>query len=491
MKLRGSIRVRLSLAVAAAAAIFLSLGVWFTLDRVEASATASVREVEERALDDLVSLTAPLAPIPAEPQPIEIIDGDAEISAALEVLADLEAAGEFDEVAELFGLDGDKVILAASDGTLVEVDLTTGRAVSVGPAALVLDEKTTVLPTFELFEIAEFFLFGDEPVEFDEFGVVEVPLGGSAVVVGAQGLDEVEASIAALRGPLWLGAAVLTFLTGLVAWVLTGRALRPVSAMAHRVAEISGGSLHERIPEPDSSDEIAELAQTMNGMLDRLESSDQRRRRFVSDASHELRSPVATIRSVTEVATRRPDQADWPDVADDVLAETQRLEDLVADLLQLARADEGRASAGGGEVDLDDLVLAEIQRPRRVPIDGHAVGAVRVWGRADELQRMVRHLVDNATRHAASQVRVELGDHGSQARLVVDDDGPGIAPADRALVFERFVRLDQARTRDGGGAGLGLSVAAAVASAHGGTIEVHESPSGGARFEVGLPLAQR
>jgi signal transduction histidine kinase len=264
-----------------------------------------------------------------------------------------------------------------------------------------------------------------------------------------------------------------------------------VSAIAHRVAEISGGSLHERIPEPDSSDEIAELAQTMNGMLDRLESSDQRRRRFVSDASHELRSPVATIRSVTEVAARRPDQADWPDVADDVLAETRRLEDLVADLLQLARADEGRVVTEGAEVDLDDLVLAEIGRPRSVPIDGGAVGAARVQGRPDELQRMVRHLVDNAARHAATQVRVELGSDGPQARLTVDDDGPGIAPADRALIFERFVRLDQARTRDRGGAGLGLSVAAAVATAHGGTIEVGESSLGGARFTVRLPLAQR
>ncbi len=394
-------------------------------------------------------------------------------------------------MAKLFGLDSDRIILAASDGTLVEVDLTTGRVAPVGPTALVLDEKSRILPTYELFDIAEFFLLGDEPVEFDDFGVVEVPLSDSAVVVGAQGLDEVEASITALRGPLWLGAALLTLLTGLVAWALTGRALRPVSAIAHRVAEISGGSLHERIPEPESSDEIAELAQTMNGMLDRLESSDQRRRRFVSDASHELRSPVATIRSVTEVAARRPDRADWPEVADDVLAETQRLEDLVADLLQLARADEGRLVTEADEVDLDDVVLAEIGRPRSVPVDGAGVGAARVHGRVDELQRMVRHLVDNAARHAASQATVQLRSDGSQARLTVDDDGPGIAPADRALIFERFVRLDQARTRDRGGAGLGLSVAAAVAAAHGGSIEVGQSPSGGARFEVLVPLAQR
>lgn len=394
-------------------------------------------------------------------------------------------------MAKLFGLDSDRIILAASDGTLVEVDLTTGRVAPVGPTALVLDEKSRILPTYELFDIAEFFLLGDEPVEVDDFGVVEVPLSDSAVVVGAQGLDEVEASITALRGPLWLGAALLTLLTGLVAWALTGRALRPVSAIAHRVAEISGGSLHERIPEPESSDEIAELAQTMNGMLDRLESSDQRRRRFVSDASHELRSPVATIRSVTEVAARRPDRADWPEVADDVLAETQRLEDLVADLLQLARADEGRLVTEADEVDLDDVVLAEIGRPRSVPVDGAGVGAARVHGRVDELQRMVRHLVDNAARHAASQATVQLRSDGSQARLTVDDDGPGIAPADRALIFERFVRLDQARTRDRGGAGLGLSVAAAVAAAHGGSIEVGQSPSGGARFEVLVPLAQR
>ena len=489
MTLPGSIRVRLSVAVAAAAAVFLSLGVWYTLDRAEASARASVREIEEQALDELVALSEELG-APLDTELFETFGVDAEVEAAAALVADLDAEGVYPELIELFGLDDGAVILLASDGSLVEVDPEADSIRPVAPEQLDPADESRILPTFELFEVAGFLLGEDEPL-IDDFGLVEVPLGEGAVLVGAGELDQVAAGIDALRRPLWFGAAVLTVLTGVVAWVLTGRALRPVTTMARRVGEISGGTLHERIPEPDTSDEISELARTMNGMLDRLESSDQRRRRFVSDASHELRSPVATIRSVTEVAAQRPGQADWPGVADDVLAETRRLEDLVADLLQLARADEGRLVAEAAEVDLDDLVLTEIGRPRSVPIDGGGVGAARVQGRPDELQRMVRHLVDNAARHAATRVTVHLRTDGPLAYLTVDDDGPGIAPADRALVFERFVRLDQARTRDRGGAGLGLAVAAAVVSAHGGSIEVGERPSGGARFEVRLPLAQR
>ncbi len=487
MSVGGSVRLRLSLAVSIATAVFLSVGVWFTLDRVEASATASARQVEERALDGLVALNEGITPVPIDPATFDSVDPDAEMSAAVAMLSELQESGHYGEVAELFGLDDSVVILAGTDGSLVEVDLDSGRAFPVEPDDVGIASELRILPTLELFDVAAF-LTGEDPFLFEDLGVVEVPFSESAVVVGAQDLDEVEASIAAMRGPLWFGAAILTALTGLLAWVLTGRALRPVSAMTRRVAEISGGTLHERVTAPESTDEIAELAHTMNDMLDRLESSDQRRRRFVADASHELRSPVATIRSVAEVAARRPEQADWPEVVDDVLTETHRLEDLVADLLTLARADEGQAVVGGTEVDLEDIVLAQIGRVRRVPVDGVGVTAARVEGRSDELDRMVRHLLDNAIRHADGQVVVRLTSGDGDAVLTVDDDGPGIAVADRALVFERFVRLDEARSRDRGGAGLGLAVVAGIVSAHGGTIAVAESPLGGARLEVVLPL---
>lgn len=240
MILPGSIRLRLSLAVAAA--VFLSLRVWYTLDRAEASARASVREIEEQAQDELVALSEELG-TPLDPDLFESFGVDAEVEAAAALVADLDAES----------------------------------IRPVAPEQLDTEDESRILPTFELFEVGGLLLGEGEPL-IDDFGLVEVPLGEGAVLVGAGELDQVEAGIDALRGPLWFGAAVLTLLTGVVAWVLTARALRPVTAMARRVGEISGGTLHERIPEPDSSDEIAELAQTMNGMLDRLESSDQRRR---------------------------------------------------------------------------------------------------------------------------------------------------------------------------------------------------------------------
>jgi signal transduction histidine kinase len=238
----------------------------------------------------------------------------------------------------------------------------------------------------------------------------------------------------------------------------------------------------------------------MNAMLDRLQDDDDRRRRFVSDASHELRSPVAVLATAADVALRRSgqagpvgndgpvDAADLADLATTVRGEADRMEAMIADLLALARHDEGLAPPPV-VVDLDDIVLAEAARPRAVPVDVRGVSAGQVRGRADELTRMVTHLLDNAARHARSTVHVGLIASGGLVVLSVDDDGPGIAPEQRTAIFERFVRLDESRSRDRGGAGLGLAVVASTAQNVGGSVEVTESPIGGARFIVTIPSA--
>ncbi|MGV9450869.1 sensor histidine kinase [Streptomyces sp. NPDC003635] len=228
--------------------------------------------------------------------------------------------------------------------------------------------------------------------------------------------------------------------------------------------------------------------------LGRVARAEAAQRRFVSDASHELRSPVAAVRQHAEVALAHPDRADPSALAGTVREEAVRMQRLVDDLLLLARADESALDAVRRPVDMDDLVLEEVRRLRAAPgprIDSSGVGAARVTGDEEALRRLVRNLGENAARHARARVAFALTDTGDgQVRLTVDDDGPGVPPADRRRVFDRFVRLDESRARGEGGAGLGLAIVAEVASAHRGRAEAAEGGLGGARFVVTLPSAE-
>jgi signal transduction histidine kinase len=318
------------------------------------------------------------------------------------------------------------------------------------------------------------------------FGVVEVR--GVHWLVAAP-LDDIRRSVDRVRAVLWWGLPVAMVAAGAIAWLLASRALRPVRSITEQTSRISAGTLHERVPVPATGDEIHALATTMNEMLDRLHRHDERRRRFVSDASHELRSPVAAMRTEAEVALRSGGPIDGRALASGVVAEATRLGEIVDDLLSLARHDEGLPPPAQ-PIDLDDVVLAEARRPRRVPVDVGAVSAGRVRARRDEMTRIARHLLDNAARHAASAVVVGLASDGRDVTLTVDDDGPGVPADQRAGVFQRFVRLDDARTRDHGGAGLGLAVVATVARSLGGDATVGDAPIGGARFTVTLPVAE-
>lgn len=326
---------------------------------------------------------------------------------------------------------------------------------------------------------------GDDTIEV----TTDIPLRNSDSVVTLHAvtpIDDINRSIGTLAGALWLGLPVLIIGAGFMTWMITGRALAPVGVMTRRVRELSATTLDARVPVPPTDDEIAELASTMNEMLDRLQAASVTQRQFVSDASHELRSPVASIRAQLETALRYPEDVDWPSVARIVLAEDARLEHLVGNLLAMARLEEGRLGPRS-EVDIDDLVMAQTQRMTGVQLDLSGVSAGRVWGNPDELTSVIRNLLDNAARYAASTVTVTVNEHGPWVVISVSDDGPGIPEEDRTRVFERFARLEEGRSRDQGGTGLGLALSQRLAQAHGGQIHVEESPSGGARMVVSLP----
>jgi signal transduction histidine kinase len=315
---------------------------------------------------------------------------------------------------------------------------------------------------------------------------------GSVTLVAQRSLDEVDRTLDSVRRVLFFTVPALIALVAFLVWYFAGRALRPVEAIRVEAESITGTTMDRRVPEPDTEDEIGRLARTMNAMLARLEGSASRQRQFVSDASHELRSPLASIRANLEVALRHADRADWPAVAARTLAEDARMEDTVTELLELARLDESPNGApldSLPEVDVDELVLEDTMTARRVPVDTTRVSAGRVHGRSDQLARLIRNLVDNASRHAEHEVAVTLHGNDGIVELTVDDDGPGIPEDDRERVFERFTRLDEGRARDAGGLGIGLAIVQAVAEQHGGTVSIDDAPIGGARFVVRLPAA--
>ncbi|MET8153608.1 sensor histidine kinase [Actinoplanes sp. NPDC049668] len=306
----------------------------------------------------------------------------------------------------------------------------------------------------------------------------------------AVSLEEVDDSTAALVTPLLVGLPLLVLLVGGTTWTVVSRSLAPVERIRRKVEEITGERLDRRVPEPRPGDEIGRLARTMNRMLARLQDSRDRQREFVADASHELRSPVASIRQVAEVAQAHPGALPDGELAETVLAESARLQRLVEQLLLLTRADDGGARQARTDVDLDDLALAEARRVARagVAVDTSGVGAGRVRGDAATLAQVVRNLADNAARHATAVVAVGVRETGDAVEFTVDDDGPGIPAAQRERVFDRFVRLDEARARDSGGSGLGLAIVKEIVAAHGGTVAVSPSALGGARFTVRLPV---
>jgi len=301
--------------------------------------------------------------------------------------------------------------------------------------------------------------------------------GVVAVFVGPS-LEPSQQATSRLVRSLAAGLPLLVALLALAIWVTVGRALRPVENVRREVAALGARSLERRVPVPSTKDEVARLAVTMNEMLDRLEAADQRQREFVGNASHDLQSPLTVLRTELEVTLAGGDLDQWRRTGRLLLAETDRMEALVADLLFLAQSEEG-ATDGQVALDLEDIVGEEVAR---LPHTGLEVSLVAsgapVRGQRQQLSRMVRNLLLNAVGFATSRIDIEVGEVDGEVALVVDDDGPGVPEEHREDVFDRFFTLDRARDRRGAGTGLGLAITRSIAEAHGGSVAVEGTAYG-------------
>lgn len=320
--------------------------------------------------------------------------------------------------------------------------------------------------------------------------VVSEDIDGDQMLVLAVSMDDDAETLATVSTLLAIAVPLLLLLVAVTTWLVVGRALRPVERIREEVDGITAERLHQRVPVPETADEIAALATTMNGMLDRLDASATAQRRFVSDASHELRSPLATIRQHAELAQAHPEVTSIGELAEVVSEEGLRLQGIVESLLLLARLDEG-ASTLDEAVDLDDIALSEVRRLRAagLDVDGSGIHAARVHGDPRLLGQLVRNLADNAARHSRGRVAIGATPSDGYVFVTVEDDGAGVPVEERERIFERFVRLDEARSRDAGGSGLGLAIARGIAGSARGTLVVDDSRWGGARFVLTLPLA--
>jgi signal transduction histidine kinase len=414
-----------------------------------------------------------------------------ELTSAVEMVAEQAAESVAADLANGAGRDVDLTTPDGGDDSALQVVDASGRVLAASPA---LDGdpaiSTAPEPGKDSVRRVDTLPTGED----DPYLIVTVPAhtpDGPVYVASAQNLEDVEAATASAVRLLAVGYPVLVLLVGLIGYWLAGRALAPVDAMRRRVGEITADDLSARLRVGPAQDEIAGLAATMNDMLTRLETSARAQQRFVTDASHELRSPIATIRTLHEVAAGLPQDTDWKAVGADVLLETQRLEAVVTDLLLLART--GQATNGSRPVDVDlaAVLRQEAARPRRVPVRVGTTDKVHVLGDPDALARALRNLLDNAERHARTCIDVDLSRADGIARIDVHDDGHGIAAEDREKVFERFVRLDEARTRDDGGSGLGLAITREIARAHRGDVTVENSSEPGATVRIQLPVTDR
>ncbi|MEV4574131.1 HAMP domain-containing sensor histidine kinase [Nonomuraea jabiensis] len=315
------------------------------------------------------------------------------------------------------------------------------------------------------------------------------------VVVGTSNPASAYGSVvayAALREPFLLSSpflplvlaafgAVLVALMGWGAWYGVGRVLAPVERIRSGLARISAHDLSRRVDVPDTQDEVAELAATVNATLERLEDAVARHRRFVSDASHELRTPITGLLVRLEAGLADPNESEWRAAIKDA----ERLSDIVHDLLLMARLDAG-VQPEQERIELGKLVEEEVSRQScRLPLTMDVEPGLYVRGNRLRLARLLTNLLSNADRYGDSRVWISVRGWADQAVVEVLDDGPGIPPEMRDRVFERFTRLDHTRSRDTGGTGLGLPIARDIAKAHGGTLEIGDGP--GARMILRLP----
>jgi signal transduction histidine kinase len=376
-----------------------------------------------------------------------------------------------DFMAQVVTADG--TVLASSDAAIAAKPISSLAGVTSSPSMRIVRD----VPEDE---------DEDDTEDFRVWVVGADTSAGAIIVFVGSGLEAVDDAVESLREALLVGVPAMLLLLVVGTRLVVGRALRPVEDIRAEVAAIGEAALDRRVPVPAVSDEIGRLARTMNAMLDRLEAASTRQRDFVADASHELQSPLAALRVQLEVALAHPEATDWDSLARDLLADSDRMERLVRDLLFLAQEDAGGSSLRADPVDLDVIVLDEVKRLRHrvsVSFDTSRVSAAPLEGNADDLGRLVRNLLDNAATHASSQVVVTLTVNQMHAHLTVCDDGPGIPAEQRTRVFDRFARVEGARARGSGdtptGTGLGLSIARVIAERHHGSITIETPPGQG------------
>ncbi len=406
------------------------------------------------------------------------------------------------------GSDSTEFAILTSDGSfinasIVQVDFFTTEVVEfdgaffqpgdivVGPDGSefvvpgdgVLATSSSVEPIFDDEILTDFFL--DQPWEVTERPAI-APDGTSYAVQALSPLNLVDRNVDQVRSVLWLIIPLLTAIFGGLVWLVTGRVLRPVDEMTAKASAISADTLHERLEAPGTNDEIDRLATTLNHMLSRLDRGAQAQKQFVSDASHELQSPLTVLLGEAELASGHPERLERANGL--VLEHGRRMSGLIQDLLDLSRY--GEVQPQRVEVDLDDILRSEA-RLHPATIRTLDITPVRMIGDPGRLGRVVRNLIDNAHRHGGSTISVACHRNESDGAvvLIVEDDGPGIPIDQRKVVFDRFSRLDPSRHRTTGGSGLGLAIAKSIVDSHGGTIEIGDSPLGGARFRIELPEA--
>nr|WP_170180655.1 ATP-binding protein [Actinomadura pelletieri] len=316
---------------------------------------------------------------------------------------------------------------------------------------------------------------------------------GSLLVV-AVAVAAVALSLLADARPAGILATVMALLgltgVGLIAWAVRRAmrwALRPVTRLQADMAVIGDAELDRRVPVPSTGDDVERLAGHVNTLLGKLESAALQRRSFIADASHELRTPITALRARIELALHAPDDGDPVDTLRSSLNDVDRLHHIVEDLLILARLDSGDL-AHRERLDLGALVESVAAgRAPPVPTTVKAESGVLVYANPPRLGRVLLNLLANAERHAAGMIEVAVRTEPGEAVVEVRDDGPGIPPADRERIFERFARVDTARSRADGGSGLGLAIARQIAVLHGGRLYVGDGAYG-ARLVLRLPL---
>ncbi|MBF8191320.1 HAMP domain-containing histidine kinase [Nonomuraea sp. K274] len=366
---------------------------------------------------------------------------------------------------------------------LIQITDAKGRILSTSDAARNLPPLSDVRPTARNRVINTSNCL---PTECLELSAVRVTMFEDSPIVYAGRSTPDLIATRTLEAVVFAQVAVLIALASWFTWMVTGRALEPVATMRHELDEVHAGDLSCRVTEPPGEDEVAQLAKSVNSTLARLERSADQQRQFASDASHELRTPIAGLRAQLESAQLYPDETDVESLVDSTLRDTDRLEAIITDLLLLARIG-AQTDTARERVDLAVLVRQELStRCDKIPVEVNLAPGVVVEGVRLQLARVLTNLLDNAQRHAEHRVQVKVARQGGTAVLTVENDGVEIAVEDRERIFERFTRLDASRSRDIGGTGLGLAIARDVATAHYGQITA-EDCEGGARFVLRLP----